>query len=97
MIMAITGVIQAFSTNYEIFTLFGFLNAVGTSGVFPLAFIIGVEMVGKTKRDVTGIVLNYFYALGEAAVGLIAWLTQDWVSIQLIVSAPPFAFIVYYW
>uniref|UniRef100_A0A336KAG2 CSON004020 protein n=1 Tax=Culicoides sonorensis TaxID=179676 RepID=A0A336KAG2_CULSO len=96
-IMSITGVIQALSTNYEIFTLFGFLNAVGTSGVFPLAFIIGVEMVGKTKRDITGIVLNYFYALGEAAVGLIAWLCQDWVSIQLIVSAPPIVFIIYYW
>lgn len=95
--MSITGVINALSTNYELFTLFTFLNAVGTSGVFPLAFIIGVEMVGRKKRDLTGIVLNYFYALGEAATGLVAWLVPDWVSIQLMVSAPPFIFIVYYW
>lgn len=95
--MSITGVINALSSNYELFTLFTFLNAVGTSGVFPLAFIIGVEMVGCKKRELTGIVLNYFYALGEAVVGIIAWLVPDWVSIQLIVSAPPFLFIVYYW
>lgn len=58
---------------------------------------IGVEMVGPKRREVTGIVLNYFYALGEAAVGLIAWLTKDWVVTQLLVSAPPFIFIIYYW
>lgn len=62
-----------------------------------LSNIIGVEMVGPKRREVTGIVLNYFYALGEAAVGLIAWLTKDWVFTQLLVSAPPFIFIIYYW
>lgn len=40
--MAITGIGQAISTNYTTFTLFAYLNAVGTSGVFPLAFIIGI-------------------------------------------------------
>ena len=45
----------------------------------------------------SGNVLNYFYALGEAAVGLIAWLFGDWMIIQLLVSAPPLLFILYYW
>lgn len=53
MIMAVTGVIQAFSVNYELFTFFGFLNAVGTSGVFPLAFIIG-----NKKNDYAGLCNN---------------------------------------
>lgn len=39
--MAITGIGQALSTNYTTFVFFAYLNAVGTSGVFPLAFIIG--------------------------------------------------------
>jgi OCT family organic cation transporter-like MFS transporter 4/5 len=45
----------------------------------------------------SGIVLNYFYAVGEAAVGLVAWLTKSWVAIQLAVSAPSAMFILYYW
>lgn len=53
--------------------------------------------MGKKKREVTGMVLNYFYALGEAIIALIAWLTKDWVYLQLAVSAPPFLFAVYYW
>lgn len=39
--MAITGIGQAIANSYIIFVLFAYLNAVGTSAVFPLAFIIG--------------------------------------------------------
>lgn len=39
--MSITGIGQALSTSYLWFAIFAFLNAVGTSGVYPLAFILG--------------------------------------------------------
>jgi MFS transporter, OCT family, solute carrier family 22 (organic cation transporter), member 4/5 len=97
MFMAFTGIGQAFSNNYLTFISFAFLNAVGTSGVYPLAFVIGVEMVGKKKREMAGVVLNYFYSLGEALVGVIAWIDDDWVKIQLWVSVPPLLFFTYYW
>ncbi|KAG5886494.1 hypothetical protein JTB14_014677 [Gonioctena quinquepunctata] len=54
-------------------------------------------MVGKRKREASGIVLNYFYAVGEAIVAPIAWYTRDWVHLQLIVSVPPIIFLGYYW
>lgn len=54
-------------------------------------------MVGKRKREVTGIVLNYFYALGEAVVALIAYYSRDWVLLQVTVSAPAILFVAYYW
>lgn len=95
--MAATGIGQAVASNYVTFATFALLNAVGTAGVYPLAFIIGVEMVGPKKREMSGIILNYFYAVGEAAVGLIAWLCHDWITLQLLVSVPPLLFFVYYW
>lgn len=95
--MSITGVCQGLAKSYISFLIFAFLNAIGTAGVFPLAFIIGVEMVGRKKREMSGIILNYFYALGEAAVGLIMWLTRDWMILQFLVSAPPILFVFYYW
>ncbi|XP_059619885.1 solute carrier family 22 member 3 isoform X2 [Phlebotomus argentipes] len=95
--MSITGIGQALSGDYITFIVFAYLNAVGTSGVYPLAFILGVEMVGKSKREMSGNVLNYFYALGEASVGLVAWLSGNWMIVQLAVSAPPLLFALYYW
>lgn len=95
--MSVTGVGQAVSTGYIMFLTFAFLNAVGTSGVYPLAFVLGLEMVGKKKREMSGVVLNYFYSIGEALVGVIAWLDGDWVNLQYWVSAPPILFVAYYW
>jgi OCT family organic cation transporter-like MFS transporter 4/5 len=95
--MSITGIGQAISNSYLMFMIFAFLNAVGTSGVYPLAFVLGVEMVGKQKREMSGVILNYFYSVGEALVGLIALLDGSWINLQYWVSAPPLIFIIYYW
>lgn len=62
-----------------------------------LSLFLGVEMVGPKKREMSGIILNYFYAIGEAAVGIIAWWARDWVTLQLLASAPPLLFVIYYW
>lgn len=95
--MSLTGIGQALANGYITFIAFALLNAVGTAGVYPLAFVLGLEMVGKRKREMAGVVLNYFYSIGEALVGIIAWLDGDWVNLQLWVSAPSLIFICYYW
>jgi OCT family organic cation transporter-like MFS transporter 4/5 len=59
--------------------------------------VSGVEMVGRNKREMSAMVLNYFYAVGEAAVALVAWLSKSWVVIQVAVSPPPAVFILYDW
>ncbi|XP_017092468.2 organic cation transporter protein [Drosophila bipectinata] len=94
--MALTGVGQALAWNYISFLVFAFLNAVGTSGVYPLAFIIGVEMVGPRKREMSSIVLNYFYAVGEALLGL-AFFLPNWRNLQLVLSLPPLVCVGYFW
>lgn len=95
--MSLTGIGQAFSTSYEMFITFAFLNAVGLSGIYPIAFVLGLEMVGKRKRGIAGIVCNYFYAIGVAILGLIAWSYDNWVVLQLIISIPPMILFVYFW
>uniref|UniRef100_A0A336L4Z8 CSON004419 protein n=1 Tax=Culicoides sonorensis TaxID=179676 RepID=A0A336L4Z8_CULSO len=94
LLMAITGVLQVISGGLFWFYIFMFLNAVGTAGVYPLAFILGVEMVGKSKREIASMALNYFYAVGEAMVGILAWLSRDWIILQIAASAPPVLFIL---
>ncbi|XP_017147449.1 organic cation transporter protein [Drosophila miranda] len=94
--MAVTGIAQALAWDYISFLSFALLNAVGTSGVYPLAFIIGVEMVGPRKREMSSIVLNYFYAVGEALLGLSVFI-PNWRHLQLILSIPPLLFLGYFW
>jgi len=96
-LMSITGVAHGSASTYVWFLIYGFLNAIATAGVYPLAFVLGVEMVGKDKREMAGVVLNYFYCFGEALVGFIAWIGSDWRNLQYWVSIPPILFIFYYW
>lgn len=72
-------------------------NYIVSGYYFPTFLVLGVEMVGRKKREATGIIINYFYALGEAVLALIAWISGDWVWTQLIVSLPCVLFFVYYW
>ncbi|CAO1419531.1 unnamed protein product [Diamesa tonsa] len=95
--MSITGICQALAWNYQVFIVFAFLNAIGISGVYPMAFVLGMELVGKQKRGVVGMVCNYFYAIGEAVLGLTAWLCGDWVLLQMLMSVPPLIVISYCW
>ncbi|XP_074033259.1 organic cation transporter protein isoform X3 [Leptinotarsa decemlineata] len=96
-LMSVSGALQAFSPNYMTFVIFMFINSLGTAGVYPLAFVLVVEMVGKRKREASGMVLNYFYAIGEAILAPLAWYTRDWVHLQLIISLPALLFVAYYW
>jgi len=96
-LMSITGVAHGSASTYVWFQIYRFLNAIVHAGVYPLAFVLGVEMVGKDKREMAGVVLNYFFCFGEVLVGIIAWIGSDWRNLQYWVSIPPILFIFYYW
>lgn len=70
---------------------------ISLNSISPDAVIVGVEMVGPKKREMSGVLLNYFYSVGEALVGLLFWLYPNWIVLQLLVSVPPLLFIGYYW
>lgn len=61
LLMSLTGIAQALSKDYITFSVFAFLNAFGTSGVYPLAFIIGKFEIISFKSF--GAILYYVYVI----------------------------------
>lgn len=96
-LMSLTGIAQILANNYLTFLILTFFNAIGSSGVYPPAFVLCFEMVGRSKRVAASVVLNYFYSLGGALTGMIAWLVKDWVLLLIWISVPPILFVSYYW
>ena len=66
--------------NFPAFATFHFLGAVGQVGVFQTAFILSVEGVGETYRVLCGVIIEFFYVLGEALVPLASYFTHSWRS-----------------
>ncbi|KAJ8315873.1 hypothetical protein KUTeg_008023 [Tegillarca granosa] len=50
--------------------------------------IYGVELVGPTKRVITGVVIEYFWVTGVVILAGIAYALRDWFYIQLATSLP---------
>ncbi len=88
-----SGLCLAFSTNYWMFLVFQFLAALGQAAAFQTAFILAVESVGKSKRVFCGIVIEYFFVVGEVTLTLMAYLFGNWRYIIGITLAPIIIFL----
>ncbi|MPC68491.1 Solute carrier family 22 member 3 [Portunus trituberculatus] len=86
--------------SFNEFTIPALLDFVGEDEVDCLLCpvqVVRVELVGPTMRLPCGIVIEYFYALGEVFLSLISWWAKDWRMIQLIISGPVSFFVLYWW
>lgn len=95
-LMVSGGMGAGLANSYVAFLVLLFVGGVGQLGCFQTSFILGVENVGKEHRVLCGIVIEFFFVLGEALVALVAYLTRDWRKILLYVMGPSFVFLLYW-
>ena len=55
-----------------------------------------MEIVGKSKRTFAGIVFEYFFALGQLVLVLMAYLIRDWRTLAWVAILPTIPFLSYY-
>ncbi|XP_069132274.1 organic cation transporter protein-like [Argopecten irradians] len=96
-IVMISGMCSAFSTNLYIFTILRFIQTVSASGIYIPVFVLGLELVGPTKRLWAGMLMNYFYSFGMILMSGIGYGLRHWKYIQIACSAPAVIFLTYWW
>ncbi|XP_071956980.1 organic cation transporter protein-like [Antedon mediterranea] len=82
------GIATIFSPGYWWFTILRALVGFSNMGVFLIAFIIGTELVGPSKRTFAGIVIEFYFAGGYMILALLAYLIRDWKYLQLAMTLP---------
>ncbi|CAB3368130.1 Hypothetical predicted protein [Cloeon dipterum] len=93
----IFGIVRTFAWNYESFLTFEFLEAFFSGGIYAVAFILAMEMVGPGKRVMGGAMLVWSFALGQVFLGLMAWWLPNWRTMTLAIYTPSLLFIFYFW
>ncbi|OWF45915.1 Organic cation transporter protein [Mizuhopecten yessoensis] len=58
---------------------------------------IRLELVGPSKRIYTGIVVDYFFAVGLVLLSGVAYLVRHWKYIDLMCALPIGLFLFYWW
>ncbi|XP_041369552.1 organic cation transporter protein-like [Gigantopelta aegis] len=92
-----SGIGIAYSPNYISFVVFNFLCGIARMGEFMIAFVIGMELVGPTKRTYVGLVIEFFWCIGLIILAGVAYLIRDWRYLQLSLTLPVVFFFAYWW
>lgn len=79
------------------FLVLEFLDAGLGSGTFMGAFVLGMELVGPSKRTFGGTVIMCCFTIGNILLGSIAMLTRNFRIILRFSYAPALFVISYFW
>lgn len=62
-----------------------------------IAVIIGMELVGPSRRRIAAIVPGICFAFGEIMLGGLAYLIRDYRILQMVVALPGILFLPFWW
>ncbi|XP_076469616.1 organic cation transporter protein-like [Babylonia areolata] len=94
---ALTALSLAWVPTLPLLAFMCWLNGMSVMGLYTNAYVISVEMVGPSKRVLTGIGIVVLWALGMVVLTPLAYLIRDWQTLQMAASAFPVVFFSYYW
>jgi len=87
----------AFATSYWAFVVLRFCTQFFGIGMFLSAFVIGMELVGPSKRKYAGIVIEMVWCLGLFIQTAIAYGIRDWKYFQISLACPTGLLLSLYW
>jgi len=84
--------------NYWAFVLLRMVVGATTSGVFLVAYVLAMEMVGHQYRAMAGTICMYYLIFGYLTMaGLAFFLNDSWQLLQIVLTLPSILFLSYWW
>nr|XP_022331937.1 organic cation transporter protein-like [Crassostrea virginica] len=93
----VVNIAMPFSYNVYMFIVIRFLDGMCGLSYYHGAFIIGMEMVGPSKRLFSGTLILEVYVFGEFLLVFFAYFIRDWKWLQLALAIPMVSTICYWW
>ncbi|KAK6169542.1 hypothetical protein SNE40_020578 [Patella caerulea] len=87
----------SFSPNFTVFVICRFFTGASNAGTFMSAFVLGVELVGQSKRTFAAIIIQQFWCIGLFILTILAFFIRDWSTLQLAISVPSVLLLAIFW
>ncbi|VDK57122.1 unnamed protein product [Anisakis simplex] len=91
------GVLMALVPNWPSFCILRGVVGFTHPGIFVIAVVIGMELVGPSKRKLAGVISGAFFAFGQVILGTLAYFIRSYQYLQLAISLPAIIFFSYWW
>ncbi|XP_071114533.1 organic cation transporter protein-like [Haliotis cracherodii] len=96
-LQAISAIVTPFSPNIYVFIVIRVVNALSSNSLFMIAFVLGLEMVGPSKRVIAGVGVQLFWSVGIFLLVAIAYAIRNWKTLQLVISVPSVLMFGFWW
>ncbi|XP_046363834.2 organic cation transporter protein-like [Haliotis rufescens] len=96
-LQAISAIVTPFSPNIYVFIVIRVVNALSSTSLFMIAFVLGLEMVGPSKRVLAGVGVQLFWSVGIFLLVAIAYAIRNWKTLQLVISVPSVLMFGFWW
>lgn len=97
MLQTVAGTGMAFVPHWIAFAFLRVVVGFCHPGIFVVAVVIGMELVGPAHRKVASVITGAFYAIGQIILGSVAFGIRDYKTLQLVISIPGIIFVAYWW
>ncbi|XP_048485297.1 organic cation transporter protein-like isoform X1 [Plutella xylostella] len=94
-VTGIIGLMKLWITNYYAYLAVEFLESVLTSGLYTVAIVLLMEVGGRSKRVLAGVIFSYSTYVGEVAFAFIAIGLPYWKHLIVFINSPVILFISY--
>ncbi|XP_031621351.1 organic cation transporter protein isoform X2 [Contarinia nasturtii] len=96
-IQLISGIATAFVPWFWLFCVLRFVTAFATGGTMVTSFVLVMELVGTSWRELISVLYQIPFNLGHLTLPMFAYFFRDWRHLQLALSLPSLILISYYW
>lgn len=66
-------------------------------GIFVIAVVIGMELVGPQYRKLASVITGLFFALGQVFLGIEAIYFTNYQILHIVIASPALLFLSYWW
>uniref|UniRef100_A0A1A9W3V5 Major facilitator superfamily (MFS) profile domain-containing protein n=1 Tax=Glossina brevipalpis TaxID=37001 RepID=A0A1A9W3V5_9MUSC len=91
----VCGVIASFSVHYSMYIILRFLTAIATGGQMTTSFVLIMEIIGPSKREVMSILYQIPFFMGHALLPLFSYFLRDWHYFHLCISSISIIYLMY--
>ncbi|KAK3098660.1 hypothetical protein FSP39_021703 [Pinctada imbricata] len=96
-VVFIVNIAMPFSNSVYVFAVLRYFDGFFGASLYNTAFVIGIELVGASKRVIAGTVILLVFCAGEFVLAVLAYFIRDWRWLQLTVAVPMIIPLIYWW
>ncbi|VDL74605.1 unnamed protein product [Nippostrongylus brasiliensis] len=96
-IQTLCGTLLTVAPTWWLFALLKAGTGFSQPGIFGVAVVLGMELVGAKYRRLGAVVAGAFYAFGEVLLAVMALLLRDYRVLHAAIALPSLIFLSYWW